>query len=400
MVFSQNMKGQFKVALLIETSSFYSRELLHGIRSFLREHGSWAIYLPEPNRTRNLPLWLKRWKGHGIIARIENEAIARTVLRTRLPAVDLSAARLAPSIPCVESDNNAVARLAADHFIERGFQHFGYFGDDRFNWSKSRRDDFVRHIAAAGRECSVLGRSASGAADWEKENLALARWLQKLAKPAAVLAAYDFVAFQLLETCRQIGMAVPDEVAVLGVNNDELLCDMCDPPLSSVITNPRQTGYQAAALLQRMMAGEKVRPEAHLIKPLGVATRHSTDLTAVSDPHIARAVRMIRERACAGITIDELVKQTPFSRRVFEARFRKLLGRTPHDQLLRTKIERAKTLLTDTDLNLARIAERSGFAYVEYLSVAFKRATGLPPSEYRRENSSTLEPFRRVQGTR
>jgi LacI family transcriptional regulator len=229
----------------------------------------------------------------------------------------------------------------------------------------------------------------------DKEDQALARWLRKLPQPAAVLAAYDFVAFQLLENCRQIGVAVPDQVAVLGVNNDELLCDMCDPPLSSVMTNPRQTGYQAAALLQRMMSGAKISPEAHIIKPVGVATRHSTDLTAVSDPHIARAVRMIRERACAGITIDELVKQTPFSRRVFEGCFRKLLGRTPHEQVLRTKIERVKTLLTETDLNLARIAERSGFAYVEYMSVAFKRATGLPPSAYRRDKASRFTPDER-----
>jgi LacI family transcriptional regulator len=375
-----------KVALLIETSSFYSRELLHGIRGFLRDHGSWAIYLPEPTRGKKPPLWLKKWHGQGIIARIENEEIAKAVLRTRLPVVDLSAARLVRSVPWVESDNDAIARLALDHFTERGFRNFAFFGDERFNWSKWRRNSFVRRVSEAGHDCAVFDRTASAESNWEKESAAISRWIKQLPKPAAVLACYDFSAFQLMETCRQMNVAVPDDIAVLGVNNDELLCDMADPPLSSVITNPRQTGYEAAALLQRMISGEQVAPEAHLIQPVGVATRQSTDLIAVTDPHISRAVRHIREKACEGIGVESVLKQTPLSRRVFEARFRKLLGRTPHEHLLRTKIDRVKNLLAQTDLSLERIAERAGFAYVEYMSVAFKKATGLPPSEFRKQH--------------
>jgi LacI family transcriptional regulator len=178
-------------------------------------------------------------------------------------------------------------------------------------------------------------------------------------------------------------LAVPDEVAVLGVDNDELLCDLADPPLSSVIPDVRRTGYEAAALLDRMMRGAKIAPEGRLFAPLGVATRQSTDVVAVADRHISAAVRYIRSHACSGITVADVLKQVPMSRRVLEARFQKLLGRSPHTQILAVKLDRVKQLLADTDLSLAAIAERSGFKHVEYLSVAFKRQMGLTASEFR-----------------
>ena len=176
---------------------------------------------------------------------------------------------------------------------------------------------------------------------------------------------------------------IPDEIAVIGVDNDELLCDLADPPLSSVIPNVRRTGYEAAALLDRLMAGEEVPTEGNLFEPVGVATRHSTDVLAVSDPHVSKAVRYIREHACDGIQVEDVIQQIPLSRRVFERLFTRLLGRTPHDQILQVKLDRVKQLLAETDLPLARVAERTGFRHVEYLSVTFKRACGVTPSRYR-----------------
>ena len=188
---------------------------------------------------------------------------------------------------------------------------------------------------------------------------------------------------QILEACRRLEFAVPDQVAVLGVDNDELLCDLADPPLSSVIPDVRRTGYEAASLLDRMMRGEKVRGEGRLFVPLGVATRQSTDVVAVADRHISTAVRFIREHACNGITVTDIVKQVPLSRRVLETRFQKLLGRSPHEQIMAVKLDRVKRLLSETDLSLAVIADRTGFKHVEYLSVAFKRQVGVTASEYR-----------------
>jgi LacI family transcriptional regulator len=385
------MKKQPEVALLIETSNAYARELLHGIRSYWREHRSWTIYLPENARGQPPPAWLKNWKGDGIIARIENKRIADAVLKTKLPAVDVSAARLATGLPWVETDDDAIARLAAGHFLERGFRHFAYYSDERFNWSKWRRDSFVKYLSAAGHRCAVFTRPASATPNWKKENQALAEWISKLPKPAGILASYDNRALQLLETCRQLEIAVPDEIAVLGVNNDELLCDLGDPPLSSVIPNARRAGYEAAVLLDKMMRGQTIAPEAHLFEPIGIATRQSTDVLAVTDSHISIAVRYIREHACKGIQIEDVLRQVPLSRRIFEKRFHKAIGRTPHEQIQSVKINRVKALLTETDLPLARIAERAGFAHVEYMSVAFKKVVGMPPRDYREKNSGTHE---------
>jgi len=381
------MKKQPEVALLIETSNAYARELLHGIRSYWREHRSWTVYLPEHARGQAPPAWLKNWKGDGIIARIENKRIAEAVLKAALPAVDVSAARLATGLPWVETDDDAIARQAAEHFMERGFRHFGYYGDERFNWSKWRRDSFVKYVTAAGHQCAVFTRSASGTPDWEQQNRALSEWVSQLPKPVGILASYDDRALQLLETCRRLEVAVPDEVAVLGVNNDELLCDLADPPLSSVVPNARRAGYEAAVLLDRMMNGKNVPPAAHLFEPLGVATRQSTEVLAVTDPHISSAVRFIREQACQGIQVQDVLKRVPLSRRIFEKRFLKAIGRSAHDQIQAVKIGRVKALLTETDLLLAQIAERSGFAHVEYMSAAFKKIVGIPPRNYREKHS-------------
>jgi LacI family transcriptional regulator len=187
----------------------------------------------------------------------------------------------------------------------------------------------------------------------------------------------------VLDACRGAGLAIPDEVAVLGVDNDELLCELAAPPLSSVMPNTLRTGYEAAALLDRMMRGEAVRPVAHLIPPVGVVARQSTDVLALDDRAVAQAVRFIREHACEGINVGDVLRGVPLSRRVLEQRFRRLLGRTPREEILQVRLARVKQLLTETDLTLYRVAERTGFEHVEYLSVVFKRETGRTPRQFR-----------------
>jgi LacI family transcriptional regulator len=176
---------------------------------------------------------------------------------------------------------------------------------------------------------------------------------------------------------------VPDDVAVIGVDNDALLCELASPPLSSVIPNTHRTGYEAAALLDRMMRGKRVAPTAHLIAPLGVAARQSTDVLAVDDRAVARAVQFIREHACEGINVSDVLRAVPLSRRVLEQRFQRLLGHTPREEILHVRLNRVKQLLSETDLPLYLIAERTGFEHVEYLSVVFKRETGKTPSAFR-----------------
>ena len=375
------------VALLVETSNAYARGLLRGIHAYIREHRSWSIFVGEYRRGEPAPHWLKRWHGDGIIARIENAAIAEAVVASRVPAIDVSAARHVPNLLYVETDDAAIARLAADHLLERGFQHFGYCGDPCFNWSNWREEHFHQRITQAGFDCHVYrpSRDRRGTAPWDRERADLSTWVRDLPKPAGVMACYDIRGRVVLEVCRQRGISVPDEVALIGVDNDELICDLADPPLSSVIPDTRRTGYEAARLLDLLMAGQSELPLAHLIPPLGIAVRSSTDVLATDDADVSAAVRFIRAHASEGINVEDVLRAVPLSRRVLEARFEKLLGRTPHEEITRVQMERVKELLAETDLPLSVVAHRAGYRHVEYMSVAFKRETGLPPSQYRRE---------------
>lgn len=380
------MQRRPRVALLIETSNSYARGLLRGVIRYVREqHRPWSLELPEQGRGASPPTWLSRWPGDGVIARIENSRIARALLRSRLPVIDVSAARLVPDIPWVETDDREIARLAVEHLLERGFREFGYVGEFAFNWARWRHEAFARELAAHGFPCAVHDwRSRStGEVATERERSRLIRWIAELPRPAGIMVCYDRMGQRFLDTCREMDVAVPEDIAVLGVDNDDLICSLSSPGLSSVIPDVERTGYLAAQLLDEAMAGRPPRAEGHFVPPLGIATRPSTDILAMDDRHIAAALRFIREHACEGIQVADVLRRVPLTRRVLEQRFRTAVGRTPHAEIIRLRVRRVGELLVSTDLSLQEIARRTGFEHVEYLSVAFKRELGLSPSVYR-----------------
>jgi LacI family transcriptional regulator len=329
---------------------------------------------------------LNHWNGDGIIARIENAAIAKALKPLKMPIVDVSSARLLPSLPWVETDDRAIMNLALQHFLDRGFRNFAFCGDPSFNWSTWRQEHFMHLLSERGIDCALPPQRKGRFSNEDHAIDALGSWLQGLPKPLAVMTCYDQRGRQILDACRRTGLAVPDEVAVMGVDNDDVLCDLAHPPLSSIIPNALRGGYEAANLLDRMMNGEPASSEALLIPPLGVATRQSTEVLAVEDPHVAKAVRFIREQACIGIGVEQVVRHAGLSRRLLEARFSRVLGHAPHEEIVRVQLQRVRELLTDTDLPLAQIAEQTGFRHVEYLSVVFKKKMGTPPSVYRQQH--------------
>jgi len=375
-----------KVALLVETSNAYARGLLSGIMSYIREHRSWSIYLGEHSRGERLPSWLSQCQADGAIVRIENAAIAAIVRQLKVPVVDMSAARLIPALAWVETDDLATARLAADHLLERGFKHFTFAGDNHHNWSRWREQHFTSLIQEAGCDCSVYHGSPIDKRDSEVLLEEIGTWIAGLPKPLGVMAAYDLYGQQVLNACRRRAIQVPDEVAVIGVDNDEIFCNLSDPPMSSVIPNTHRTGYEAAALLDRMMAGESVRGEGRLFEPLGVATRQSTDVLAIEDRNLVQAIRYIRQHACEGISVKAVLNAMPQSRRMLEVRFKKTIGRTPHEEIVRVQLNQVKMLLVESDLSLEQIAGRTGFSHVEYLSAVFRDKVGMPPGRYRALN--------------
>lgn len=378
---------------MIETSNAYARGLLRGIASFVREHG-WSIYLSEHGRGAEAPPWLRSWDGDGIIARIETEAIAHAVVDSGLPAVDVSAARHVPELPWVETDDAEIARLAAEHLLDRGFRHLGFSGLSRYEWSNRRREAFCKFVRERGGECHVhtAGRRREvGESEWASEQAELIEWVKGLPKPVGIMACYDIRGQQILDACRRVGIAVPDEVAIIGVDNDSVICDLADPPLSSIMPDTHATGYMAAELLARMMGGERLPPDGHLIRPLTVVARRSTDSFAIEDKDLGVALRYIRDHACEGISVEDVLEQVSLSRRVLESRLLKAIGCTPHDAIARAQQNKVKELLLTTDLPLKTIARRTGFRHAEYMSVAFKRAFGAAPGAFRREHGSRAE---------
>jgi LacI family transcriptional regulator len=374
-----------RVAVLVEASNAYGRGLLEGIHRHLRENEPWTILLPEHGRGMPPLEMLARWRGDGIIARIETPAIAAAIKRLRrgrpLAVVDVSAGRLLAGVPYVETDDAAIARLASEHFIERDFRHLAFLGDERFRWSDNRRDAFV--AAARGRSVAVYeprGRDRDGGAEDE----AIEAWLAVLPKPVGLFACYDVRGRQAIEACRRAGLAVPDDVAVLGVDDDAVLCGLTSPPLSSVIPDAISAGRRAAELLGALLRGEQLDRDEWLLPPVGIATRQSTDVLAIDDELVVAAVRHIREHACAGIKVAEVVRALGVSRRVLESRFLRRVGHTPHEEIARVQFRRVEQLLAETDLPLATIAARAGFRYPEYMTVAFTRRHGMSPSQWRR----------------
>jgi LacI family transcriptional regulator len=383
------------VALLVETSNDYARGLLRGVMAYLREHQPWTTYLAEHGRGDEPPRWLTSWRGDGILARVENPRIAQAVRACGLPAVDLSAANLMPAVPWVETNDVAIARLAFDHLYERGLRRFAFYGDQRFNWSNWRRAEFRRLCEATRCTCDVMDVPADAGAsphdpaaamEWANHMNRTVDWVRALEKPVGIMACFDPLGRQLLEACRIASAAVPDDVAVVGVDDDELLCELADPPLSSVAPNTHRTGYEAASLLDRLMKGEPVEPSAHLVEPLGLVVRKSSDMLAIDDEEVSAAVRFIREHACQGISVTDVLEDLSIGRRALEGRFRNLVGRSVHDEIERVRLNRVRELLRQTDLSLAAIADKTGFNHEEYLSVLFKKRFGMPPGAYRQSH--------------
>lgn len=390
-------KSTPRVALLIESSRSYGRELLMGIARYVRIHGPWAIEFEEGDPGEHFPKWFGRWKWDGIIARVSTPAMARQLAENGVPVVDLSGSLPGLHFPQIRSDEELVGRLAAEHLLERGFRNFAFCGFNGNDWSDMRRGSFERRVAEAGFACETFENGASSRAgktkDYEehgeRHERDLMAWLRNLPKPCGLMACNDARGRQILNCCREVDVAVPDEVAVVGVDKDEVFCELSDLPLSSVILNTQRIGFEAAALLSRLMAGESAEALINLVKPMGVMARQSTDVLAIDDRHIASALRQIREHACHGLDVTSLLKAVPLSRSVLERRFSNVIGRSPNAEILRVRLSRVCRLLAESDLTLAEIAGKTGFEHPEYMSRLFKKKMGITPGEFRKNAGST-----------
>jgi LacI family transcriptional regulator len=387
--------GPRRVILLIESSRAYGRGCLVGIGAYLRDHGPWQILHWERGPSDELPALARRWRCNGIITRIENEKTARAVARLGAPVVDLRGAHPPVRGAMLDTDPEACARLAADHFLDRGFRHFGYCGYPGVNFSDHRCEHFVRYLEALGRKVAVFTPSGrrTGVKDTriretsgEMAEPLIDQWLNEQPRPLAVFACNDVRGRQVLAACARIGAVVPEEVAVLGVDNDEVICSLSLPPLSSIKPDTFQIGYEGAAILDAMMSGSSAPVQPILIAPQGIVVRRSSDVLALEDAELVVALRFIRDHACEGITIGQILQHVALSRATLERRFQRVLGRSPKAEIERVRLVRARRLLAETPYKLHRVARMIGYHTAAQFAVAFKRQTGLTPGQYRRES--------------
>ena len=375
------------VALLVETSSSYGRGLLSGIVRFMRMHDEWSVFFEQRDLTKEPPSWLAGWNGDGIISRTTTPQLIESVTETGVPLVELTDRQGDSTLPHVRSDDSAIGLLAAEHLLERGFLRFAFCGFSGEAWSARRQHAFAEAVGQAGRTCEIYNSPWYGPAvrSWEDEQHRLTEWVGQFPRPVGIMACNDVRGQHVLDACSKAGLAVPEDVAVIGVDNDELLCRICSPPLSSVIPNAERVGYRAAEFLSELMRGNTRVEYNQAIAPIGVAIRLSTDVVAIDDPETAAALHFIRQHACRGIHVDDVTRTVAISRSTLERQLRRYLGRTPQQEIRIVQIKKVRELLATTDLSLERIALLCGFPHPEYMHVVFKRLTGMTPGEYRRQ---------------
>lgn len=377
-----------KVALLIDTSFIYGRGVLTGIADYLRSHKRWSTFVVHDDLWAHPPDWLASSCWDGILSRFGGPGLARTFQQMKVPVVDMNDFHENPEFPWIGSDHRAIGSAAASHFIERGFRHFGFCGISGELWSLERRKGFQAAVEKMGFPVQV-NESPRNVACGDNVFDQLVQWVREFPKPVAIMACNDIMGLHVINACHEASLMVPEEVAVIGVDNEELICNFGDPPLSSVEPDAEQIGFRAAELLDALMAGKPVQRERITINPIRVVTRQSTDILAVTDRLVASVARFIRENALRGCGVADVLEHFRVSRSTLESRFHKSLNRSLKEEIVRIQLDRIQQLLEETDFTLEHIAELTGFEHPETMSVLFKRKLGKTPGEHRKKFLAT-----------
>ena len=383
-------KPRRQVALVYPLSVPHMTTFVNGVMNYAQQHGGWSLTTSPPSLigAGEDPLRLddlRGWPGHGVLAAILNKADIRSAQRLDIPVLNMASTLQDTGIPRVRPDHYAMGRMAAEHLLECGLSRLAYFGLEGFWFSKERCRGFVECGKQAGATIDVLEvpRKSGHWANLKKRTDLLTNWLKQLSPPVGLLAVQDYRARAVIEGCENLGLHIPHDVAVIGMENDPTLCEFCRPTLSSVARNSWQLGVTTAEILDRMMDGKPV-PMDTAIPPDCVAARQSTDTIAVEDSHLADALHFIHDHISESFGIDRVVRATSISRRQLEVRFRRVLGCTPNEYLSRKRVERAKELISAPGkTKFHKLAMACGFSNVEQMRMVFKRVTGMTPLEYR-----------------
>lgn len=377
-----------KVRKIAVVTKFYGHgeRVLTGISEYVRRHGRWVLHLV-PSDSATLYEDLKDWGPEGIISGMLDTHSPVLDPNYKKPWVSILCEQKKVSRPFVTIDEEAVGRMAAEYFAERKLQSFGFIGNIEHAFSRKRADGFALALKKRGFECSPFLYRTKTSVQTEEQRRKVTeeklKWLNGLAKTAGVLACDDWEAFQFIQFCRLQGVRVPEDVAVLGVGNDQPFVTISVPPLSSIRIPFDRVGYEAASMLDRMLDKEDLEEKQIYLQPMGLVSRQSTDVFHVEDPVLTKALAFIQEHIHEPIKVTDILKHVFVSRTLLENKFRTLLGRTPLKEIRRQRIQHAKQMLIDTDLPVYQIAEACGFNSDIRLSTVFRELTGVTPTAYR-----------------
>ncbi len=375
-----------KVAVLVDTSTSWGRRIHEGIHHYAQRHGRWQLFVEA--RGMEEPLALPRgWHGDGVIARVSTQDMARELSGLDIPVVNVSGIDLqGVTFPQVATDLVASARIAADHFLVRGFRSFAYFSLRGLEYVAKHQHAFSESVSQSGFTCAVHAVDPVKGAepDWNLDLAKLGTWLKTLPKPVAVLTWNPSSAREIIFASQAANLLVPEDVAVLSGTDDKLLCELLDVDISALLVGAETCGFEAARILDRLMSGRKGPQQPILVPPAGVVTRQSTDTLAINDRGVVKAVSFIRENLSQPLHVAEIARHAGVSRRVLERRFQDHLQRSPAEEIRRARLRKAQELLLDTDMPVPEISDAAGFGSPEYMAYVFRQECKMTPVEYRR----------------
>ena len=382
-----------RIAILVSPAHGFGRELIQGIIAFARTQPNWSVRRETPS-VEVVP-WLRKWKPHGLITHVESIRLLRSLRTLDAEWLDLTrhSETLAP--PAVWQDDAQVGRLVAEYFHSNGYREYAFVGYRQHQYSVDRQQGFANLVASKGGNCHLMLRHEMQSRptprrDWTTEQRLLSHWLLSLPKPVGLMACHDALGAEIVEVCEQSGIEVPEQVAVVGVEDDDLICYTTHPNLSSVRMPNESIGWHAARYMERKLAGKKPRPI--VLPPIGVVTRGSSDRVASSDPVVAKALTYMREHIDKPYRVESVLEHVQVSQSLLERRFRAALGRTPLTEIRRLRTERAKLLLAETQLPMTQIARLCGFNSTVRFSTVFRELAGRTPSAYRQSLSPATLP--------
>ena len=382
-----------EVVVLVETSRSYARDILRGIMRYEMLHGPWNIYAnPGGRQEQRVPKMSYR-HVKGIIAHITSDQMIDGILESGLPTISVFPSDDIPSFSKqvrrygeVRCDSVEIGKMAASYLLDRRFPHYGFVGElHEVDWSNMRRDAFMGTVAQGGYQTHVYPTPPASPPDWNLEQERLCAWLQSLPKPAGVFAAHDIRGRHVIDACHIMQIHIPDEIAVLGVDNDELFCESITPRLSSVALDSEKAGFESAKMLDELMHGSRKKKTA-VFGPTRVVSRRSSDFYRVDDKIVREALSFIQSYYPEPISVTDVVKATGVSRRLLEMRFKQCMGHSVLDEIKRRRLEKVKMFLLETDLSLDRIAELCGFQSKNYLVNVFRREFGTTMGTFRNEH--------------